>query len=719
MQSSKNEYLKHEQNLYDQIVQYNATVSEKDKIKFIHGGTCQPFTFMDQTVKLSNSDAKTTVPSALIPTGQLRKNYNIYPIVGELAQGAFGHEGKRRGAINYDAISGVKASTKGLEIAGYYANFGERIATKEHFFYRMRDLILKMDESNYVSYLKQIEMLAQNYALLGGKDISAQMSKWLEAEKLNLLKSNNISSLEHEKINKYFNKYQQRILNKLNKEDLPFKTNDNFIKEVSLQYPVIFCCAVEGSNFGDLPEEQIYKGPISLENIKLLFTHEKNIPDLQEKLKRLGYAEKIKILPLPQPDKIMEYTHLPDSITSLKNTIPTIKNNNSRQELRLQKDAIKSLLDQYCENYFEKGDENALVLMEYILKNYPIPANTEPLFNKRINELAFFNIKIQKDQHYLIKLDALHLQEKFPRLKKAEYLLTLCKIKHKLPNVQTFFDYSQTSDKTNLNQMLASISSEQERYRTLQLLYLVMLQDKERLNDSGKINNLESKTKIILEVAYNMIQKSTDLLTSDQSPLNEAVKNMIKQDEKKPLKSALKNPNANTKNKHVRWMDNSLATKATETELVAQMRDELNKLLKSINSHEDKLNLMTRESIKHVDKQSLKNEIKALIITIQKSIKSEEGSKELQEKQSQLLTLLANLHEQSNQVQFFGKSKTAQAIEIIFNEIGNNKSISLPPLEQKKQTNLFNFFRGSFRNPSNLSPDNKNENEKKNKLGSK
>lgn len=128
-------------------------------------------------------------------------------------------------------------------------------------------------------------------------------------------------------------------------------------------------------------------------------------------------------------------------------------------------------------------------------------------------------------------------------------------------------------------------------------------------------------------------------------------------------------------------------------------------LFRIINDEESNLNLVTKKSTKHPVKQKLKADINQLMLQIKKldqqqpAISAEDKTNKLKtliDLQGKLLETFAKLYTESDKVQLFGKSKTAQSIEVIFKSFKQmSPLVDLPPLvsNKKKFANPFTVFK--------------------------
>lgn len=411
-----------------QIDEYN--LRHEDKITFIHGGSSIPFSFMGKalifTDKYGQSISK-TIPYALIPTGILRKSYSLYPVVGELGTGTFGLRGRRKEGINYQALSGADPSNKeALKTAVDYSTLGYQSISSDSLYLAMQKTVLTIDENNYLTHLKKIEMLAQNFILMGGKPTQADISNflsYLENEKVNLLLKEQSES-KKENIKKHFNKYSDSILKKLKKQTLPIESDEQLIDSIKNQYPVIYCCSVKADKFGSLPGELKYTGEIGLDSIKLIFVEETRESELKKKLFALGYQDKIEVRPIPPTPKTesQEKFVVPKTIGALKENLEDIN-------VEDQDDYLSECLKKYHDDYFISHDKSydSIKLISYIIKNYYL-INMNKIFSQ--DHYSLIMLKSHFDNDYLKKAPI--PKEQLLQWEKLHFLKILYEVYEKL-----------------------------------------------------------------------------------------------------------------------------------------------------------------------------------------------------------------------------------------------------------------------------------------------
>lgn len=300
--------------IYNTLVNFNKGKEIKDRIKFIHGGSSSVFAFVGKSVYVTDEMNQTTtkeIPFSLIPTGMLRKKYNIYPVSGELEIGTFNY-GKRKAGINYHFLSGMDVSYQGVCETLTYAKLSNRIVTVDRIHQHILSLIGHLSPDYFHRSLKMLHMAITNLMLI---DVNGEQA----GKKYIMLLIEKYQELlaqfpDRSEIKNYFNKYLPKLNDLISRKSLPFESDENFRQLILNQYPVIYCSTVTPRDFTDgLPDEKIFRGEINMETVKILFTPTEFVDSLRKTLDKLSLTSIQVIGYSPTASLIEEFTPAPSS----------------------------------------------------------------------------------------------------------------------------------------------------------------------------------------------------------------------------------------------------------------------------------------------------------------------------------------------------------------------------------------------------------------------
>lgn len=460
------------------IEDYNRDKDTADKIKFIHGGSSAFLAFIGKKTHFQDSKGNTieaVIPSALIPTGVLRKKYGVYPISGELGFGAFGFNQSRRTGINYSAISGMLADEYGLSIARGYAFGAKGMVDIASMHGQLTDTIVYMKKYNYISRLKMLVMLSTNLMLMdpGGAELNAKnYLQLLQTEYETFLKA----FPKDENIKKYFDKYLPRIEKILNGKTLPFVADWGFRQAILTQYPLVICSTVESEYArSDIPKEQFYRGNVYLDKVGLMLTPAKYVERLKSDLKKLGVKIAVAALPELPKETLSEASFL-----NVKNVTEF---NDKFKKLKLPDDInsenFREILSTAQTLYLETADAGLFELMKFLLttSSFQPYQEYENYFNQAYGDYQTLARKVAANPDYFEFNEP--LRKKFALLENMEYLHALHEITQR-KNGSELVDYANidiSAAKQYITNILESCNNSYHRAAMLESMYRVFACD--------------------------------------------------------------------------------------------------------------------------------------------------------------------------------------------------------------------------------------------------
>lgn len=421
------------------LTEYNSTHPDEEKVDFMHGTSSAVLEFIGKKVTVThqnNSIEEKTIPDALIPTGKLRKEYGVYPISGELGVGTFGMKGRRREGINYSAISGMPPNELGVDTVMTYATGGAQVRNIDDIHQIIKGMITKLDQGNYIRYLKMLTMEA---TIMMQMDPNAKSSvddyiRLLRNEQQALMKAHPDNS----NIKKYFDKYLARIERISNGHDIPFTADQVFKNGIQNQYPIVLCSTVKSKPAGlGMQGERIIEGNLSLDSVKIIFTDEQHLDDLKEKLQSAGLNH-IEV----KGFELTELTPVEDS-----ETVKSFKSATTVDELKEITQQEVSILDEEkvvqqkllasLDKYYETGDVAHLNIATFLITESPRSSLSEDLLGRYSFMLEVLSPKVKASPDYLQNAAPLLTEHHYDRLMQIMNLNSILLIRSR-----GFDDYS-------------------------------------------------------------------------------------------------------------------------------------------------------------------------------------------------------------------------------------------------------------------------------------
>lgn len=400
------------------LEEYNATHADDEKISFMHGTGSAVLEFVGKKVKVARTDdsvEEKTIPDALIPTGKLRKEFGVYPISGELGVGTFGMKGRRKEGLNYSAISGMTPNELGVDTVMTYATGGAQVRNANDIQQIIKGMITKLDQGNYVRYLKMLTMEA---TILMQMDPNAKSSiddyiRLLRNEQQALMKANP----GNQNIKKYFDKYIARIDRISNGHDIPFTADQVFKDGIQNQYPIVLCSTAQSKAAGlGMQGERIIEGNLPLASVKLIYTDEQHVDDLKDKLQNAGLTHiDVKGFTLTELAPVEES----ESVKSFKSAATTeeLKEIVQQESSILDEEkAVQHKLMAALEKYFETGDVTHLNMASYLITESPRSSLSEDLLGRYSFMSDVLTPKVKASSDYLQNAAPLLTEQHYDRL---------------------------------------------------------------------------------------------------------------------------------------------------------------------------------------------------------------------------------------------------------------------------------------------------------------
>lgn len=289
---SNNQNNQYVETIHTRVSSYNQSQAEENQIRFVHGSSSAVFAFFGRKVTVRESGASVTrcIPMALIPTGMLRKKYGVYPVTGELEIGVFGY-GSRKRALNFHYLSGVSPTITGIKEVVQYAQTANRFQSVKSIHEAILSTIANMNRGLYLRSLKMLLMHMTNMLLLSedtraAAETGKQYLQMLDSQYERLKEC----QIDGDKFENDFKKYSSILADIISLKNMPFMPDRGFMRDITDQYPVIFCSNIQPMDFTDgVPDEQIYRGEVRMDSIKMVFTNEKHVNDLRSRLNGWGY----------------------------------------------------------------------------------------------------------------------------------------------------------------------------------------------------------------------------------------------------------------------------------------------------------------------------------------------------------------------------------------------------------------------------------------------
>jgi hypothetical protein len=274
--------------LDDLISKIHTSQSLVKKVKWIHGTSSSIFAFMEKLEQ-----------SAIIPTGILRKKYNLSPLSGELGNGTINVlNGSRKSGVNYKFLSGMGTLQKGnIQTAWNYARtFSQFELDKVVAEFRQTitniEIMMQPETMNstgnnvYSGRLKKLFLLVLQLKL-----VVSQAYLKEDYERLNnlLLAIPQLSlNQEHEAKRNITLKYLNRAIREI--EQIPDQPNKEFIAMITNSFPILIASqTINGQAFPyGIPGELIVEGSIDFkEHVQIIGAYEKNHEQLRQILSKL------------------------------------------------------------------------------------------------------------------------------------------------------------------------------------------------------------------------------------------------------------------------------------------------------------------------------------------------------------------------------------------------------------------------------------------------
>lgn len=480
--------------VFKQIKDYNENIfrRDKDRIKFMHGGSSAALIMMKKKVKVEVAverngqkeiiDKTMEIPLSLIPTGLLRKRYGIYPLSGELDAGSFAF-GKRKNGFNYNHISGMEPSEEGVGIVtGYAENFSEVFVNPTIIQQNIEQLIITMDSHRYIRNLKMLVMQVSNLMVLdpNSTQLADRYLSMLDAE-YNVLKKEGCCEGEFDRL---FTKYFSEIAARLKGKKYAYVSDPAFVDAITSQYPVIYCFSVKGKQMpsSDL-RESLYEGELPLSTLKMVFTPHENVAKLNELLKNHGLNVEVKgYAPKPKQDKEKA---MEGGVKALDEAKSTDEARQIIESLPAGSAVLLESLNNLAKSYLNSGDENKFNIMMWILKNCTF-RDSWALVHTKASLFDDQNRKLLIDPSYLERCGHDSLIQ-YERLKRVHYLEALfecaaqpLRVGIKIKRIDpVFFDYDKDISSNNVKLLSEYVAGRERALSKLVYLLAVLMSDKD------------------------------------------------------------------------------------------------------------------------------------------------------------------------------------------------------------------------------------------------
>lgn len=264
----------------------NISVSREGEIIWLHGTTSATLALI-----------KKTNMKSLIPTGQLRKKYNLVPLCGELGTGTITLYGSRKLGVNYEHISGMRATAHGIHTVMEYSQRALqfdidtlRLAFENGLNALKASLDIFNDVISVKRFLKYLELTLLQLMLVDNKfnkqnheiNIKEIIAKVENKQTTVDLFANSIDTL----IIKYLNSMLQKMI-----KQSDYYKDEEFINSIKNQFPIILASSnVPTKQFKHgIFDECVVEGEISFEKqIQFAFTETNHIDLLKKIFTDLG-----------------------------------------------------------------------------------------------------------------------------------------------------------------------------------------------------------------------------------------------------------------------------------------------------------------------------------------------------------------------------------------------------------------------------------------------